>query len=1028
MSILSAILHRRKVFLLLVGVLVALGMVLALDLPVQLYPQTQRPRVSVRVGHTGYSAVDFAERFGDEMEGRLQAVEGVDELRVSYENDASRFTLTFDWQTDSDDAKATTEAAMSEMRSSLPSDIADNYEVRFFAGENAGFLLLGVQSPSTSPDEIYRILNTSLSGDLGRIEDAEEVEVYNIEDLEVDVTLRPADMLAYGLSIGDVDAAFGEGSRPEPIGTLDEAERSFTMRRQPGIGSVEEIRDLVVAKRGDLRVRLQDVADVRIDYTLPRQALVTDGRPAVRVNATPKDGGNVRQMSEDVRTTLREARKRGVLPADTGFELYVDPAGYINRAIRNVVRAATIGAGLAMLIVLLTLGELRNTLLIGLSLPITLILSFILMYAFGVSVNLISLGGVALAVGMVIDSSIVVMENIHRHYEEEPEVPDRAHLQQLILHSVSQVRAPVIASTLTTICVFLPVMFTAPLANAILGDQAAAVIFALIFALLIALTVLPVIARDVYRPNLRTAPRRPWGLSAISSAVMGALVRAYRGSLRFILVKRRRSAAVVIGAFGLLGVMIAQVLPMIPSEIIAPPLSDRIVVFFRSSDISDRVELVEDVVPELEERVDDAAGEAVDRTYAMVSGRFNVLFVNLHSSRDAPGVLDLLEREFRSEEGFYFNVSMWDPAELPLPRTNDLQLAVRGPDSARKVLILEELRDLVAESGFYGRVFTDPDVGLADELSLSVRTEVLSGFPDLSEDTLISSIRTILRGTRAMEIEEDGETVDVSAKYPPEVIEGRERLGNFLLTTGRGPVPLKHFIDLEERQGVAGIAAEDGERIFRVYARMPSGGSQADRARYEEDIRLRVMEELRLPDGYSIVVDNPQSELDEALRSLFLALGASLVLIYLVVAFQFNSLRLPLVVLVSVPLGFIGVIASLFVFDSTLSLNSMLGTILLGGIVVNNSILMIDFYLKTATHQENRVDALVRAAGLRFTPILITMLTTILGMLPLAIGFGEGANIVQPLGIAVSGGLLVSTLFTLYVVPAVLRLMRTPAG
>jgi HAE1 family hydrophobic/amphiphilic exporter-1 len=239
-------------------------------------------------------------------------------------------------------------------------------------------------------------------------------------------------------------------------------------------------------------------------------------------------------------------------------------------------------------------------------------------------------------------------------------------------------------------------------------------------------------------------------------------------------------------------------------------------------------------------------------------------------------------------------------------------------------------------------------------------------------------------------------------------------------------VPLKHFFDFSEDQSVAGIASEDGERVFRLYARMPGGSPASDRERFEEKIRSLVTEQLSLSPGYSVAFENPQSELDEAIRSLFVALSASIVLVYLVLALQFNSLRLPLVVLVTVPLGVIGVVSSLYVFGSTVSLNSLLGTILLAGIVVNNAILLIDFYLKMADHHESRVDALLRAAELRFAPIIITMLTTILGMLPLAVGLGEGSNIVQPLGIAVSGGLLVSTLFTLFVIPSVLRFMGRP--
>lgn len=1024
---LDFILHRRRVFLLFVLLLVLTGLVLVTRLPVQLYPQTQRPRVWVRIPHTGYSAVDFSRRFGEEVEAQLLAVEGVDTLEVEYRDDSSDFTLTFDWQSDSEEARADVESAMTSVRTSLPAALRDDYRVRFFAGENAGFLLLGVRSPSVTPEALHATLTTALEAELTRIEDAEEVEILNIEDLEVDVTLRPAVMLDYGITIDEVDAAMRAGYLPEPVGNLEEGDRTFTVRYRKGIDSIYDVSDILIADRGDVAVTLGDVADIAVSYTLPRRALVIEGQPAVRINATPTDGGNIRQMSQDIVAVLEDAREGGVLPADTTFQLYVDPASYINTSIRNVVRAAAIGAALAMFIVFLALGELRNTLLIGISLPVTLILSFILMYAFGVSLNLISLGGIALAVGMVIDSSIVVMENIHRHYVEEPEVADRPHLKRIILRSVAQVRAPVVASTLTTILVFLPISFTAPLANAILGDQASAVIFALVFALFVALTLLPAVALGIYRPKRAGEARASRGFAGISARAMAALARLYERSLRAVLLKRRRSAALVLAAFALLAIMIIEVLPLVPREIISPPSSDRIVIFFRSSEVTDRVEIVEEVVPRMEREVRAASGEEVEEVYALVSGRFNIMFVNVVSAEVAERVVGELQRTFVSGSRFYYNVSMWDPAELPLPRTTDLQLAVRGPDEIESVRLLEQLRELVNETDLYGRVFTDPPTGFSEELGMRVRREVVDGFPGLSAGSLVATVRRILRGTSAIEIEEGGQEVRVAATFPESAIAGREELSNFLLTTSRGPVPLKHFFDFTEEQGVAGIASENGERIFRLYALLPSGSPAADRARIEERVRERIGERLELPPGYSVVFENPQSELDAAVRSLFAALAASVVLIYLVVAFQFNSLWIPLVILVTVPLGFIGVVASLFIFGSTVSLNSLLGSILLAGIVVNNAILLIDFYVKMADRHESRVDSLVRAAGLRFAPILITMLTTILGMLPLAIGLGEGSNIVQPLGIAVSGGLFVSTLFTLYVVPAILRFMRRPA-
>jgi len=498
----------------------------------------------------------------------------------------------------------------------------------------------------------------------------------------------------------------------------------------------------------------------------------------------------------------------------------------------------------------------------------------------------------------------------------------------------------------------------------------------------------------------------------------------YKTVLRALLRRRWASALFMIFSFGLLAFSIVKVLPLIPREIIAAPSSDRVVLFFRSSELSDRTQIIEEIVPEMDERIERVVGESLASTYADVSGRFNLYFVNLTSTSAAERVLADLQKEFQSDNVWYYNVMMWDPAQLPLPRTMDLQISVHGEEAAESVTILERIRDLVNETELYGWAFTDPSTNFSDELTLTARDEVLEASPEFTERGLLTLIRKILGGTAAVDFEEDGNTVAVAAAYPESEIEGRQRLENFLLPYRQRTVPLKHFFDFAESTGVAGIASENGERIFRLYARMPPGTPAARRSEYEQQVRELLEQRLELPVGYSITFDNPQEEMDSAIRSLFVALGAAVLLIYLLLAFQFNSLRIPLVILVTVPLGFIGVVLSLYAFGSTLSLNSMLGTILLGGIVVNNAIIMIDFYLRILPQHRDRIDALVETAGLRFTPIVMTMLTTVFGMLPIAVGMGEGANIVQPLGIAVSGGLVISTLFTLFMVPSILNLIR----
>jgi len=1054
---LDLIFRKTTGVLLLTAVLVALGVHLVLQLPIQLYPQTQRPRVRATVEHDGISAVDFSGDYGEEIETRFLAIDGVDILEVSYENDRSSFTFTFDWETDPEDARSDVESVMTSIEALLPSGLRDAGRVGFFSGENAGYLIVGITAPSMSPEELYRTLDVSVAPMMNAVDDAESVDIYPVEELEVEVVLRPEVMLAYGVTILDIESAMRSEVQTRSVGSIEEGDVSYNLRFRKGIDSVFDVGEIVVARPGSVALRLQDVADISVAYALPRRVFIMEGERGIQITATPVDGGNVREMSRQVVDVLAAAKADGILPEDTSFRTFLDPADYINRAVENVVRAAVLGAILAMVVVLLGLGEFHNTLLIGISLPTALILSFILMAVFDVSLNLISLGGVALAVGMVIDSAIVVIENIHRHRQIEGPLHSSDELRRLIIVSVSEVRGPVIASTLTSVLVFLPISFTAPLTNAILGDQARTVVFALSISLVVALTIVPLIAYLMFRPRGRvpgrtsaapgtaTASRtaaapgtaaasqtaaapgtmtRESALHRLSTVFMTAVREMYKALLRRLLRRRVVVVAFLAASFGVLVFSVIYLLPLIPREIISAPLSDRVVIFFGSSSITDREQIIREVIPDVDRRVDALVGEHVVTTYADVMGRFNRLFLNLTDSSVAEEVVATLQGEFVSGNAWYYNVMMWDPAQLPLPRTMDLQISVHGDDPAGAVTLLERMRDLVNGTERYGWTFTNPSTSFSDELTIVPREGVIEGFPGLTEASLLTVVDTALRGTAAIELASEDGVVEVSAGYPEDTVRGRRGIENFLIPFRRGAVPLKHFFDFRSSTGVAGIASEDGEPIFRLYGRMPPGTPAARRAEYEAEMRTLLEEELELPQGFTITFDNPQEELDAAIRSLFVALGVSVILIYLLLAFQFNSLRIPLVILVTVPLGFIGVIASLYLFDSTLSLNSMLGTILLGGIVVNNAIIMIDFYLRIRSVTTDRIEALVETAGLRFIPIMMTMLTTVFGMLPIAIGMGEGSNIVQPLGIAVSGGLVVSTAFTLFVVPGILSLMR----
>jgi HAE1 family hydrophobic/amphiphilic exporter-1 len=1035
----NTILFKRTTgVLVLAAVLVAIGLVLVTRLPTMMYPPTERPRVRLTISHPGISAVDFQDNYANLFEPRLLGLENLETVSSTYSADQSVFNLTFDWNIIRDDAIDAVEREMTALNNGLPDVLKDSYSIGGWQSENAGYLVMGISSPSTSPELLYSQLAQSVEPRLNGIDDVEELGFFNVEELRVDIELNDRAMLAAGVTILDVNNALQSGTVPVPLGSLNEENTNFSVRFDRDGGRLREIERLGVKVVGDRTITLGELADISIRYDLPAQLFLVGGEPVIQLTATPVEGGNVTQMTEDITGVVDQARMEGLIPADTEYYLFLDPAKFIQSAITNVVRAALIGGLLAILVVFLILGETRNTLIVALSLPVTIVLSFILMSLFNVSLNLISLGGLALAVGMVIDSTIVVMENIHRLRTDAGEVSSRFEWKKIVATATEQVRSPVVASVLTSVLVFLPISFTAPLTNAILGDQARTVIFSLVSSLFVALFLVPIVAYALYRPKKKAvsdtiisvnqskqgaAGPNPAlrGLARYSVPAMRKLTGHYRTLLERIVRRRSAAVAVVITAFGILVASVVFLLPGVPREIISPPSSDRVIVFFRNFvDYPDTDSVVEKALPDIERRIEERVGDHVVRTYANVRGRFNILFIDVVSPEVTDQVVAELQDEFPSEGNNYFNVLPWDPAELPLPNTESLKISVSGPEEGRKIAILEEIQDLVNQTELYQRVYSRPSPALSDEFVLSVREGILPGFPSLSESLLTSQVRRILGGTSPVDLVDGDWEVEVIAHYPEEIIDSRSDIENFLIPVDGQFVPLKHFFHFRNEQSISEIYAVDGEPGFNVFGRIWGNVPDRTRMEYENQVRSLLESELELPEGYAYAFENPQEEMERSINSLFAALGISIVLIYLLLSFQFNSLWIPLVILVSIPLGFIGVILSLRIFGSTVSLNSMLGTILLGGVVVNNAIILIDFWLKSRDRYTDGFEALVDTAAVRFQPILITTLTTILGMLPIALALGTGSNILQPLGIAVSGGLLISTIFTLFVVPSLL--------
>lgn len=1009
---LQLFLRRRRILLLIIMPLMIAGIYLYTKLPVNMYPVMRKPTIMVRLPHASYTAEDFHSEFSEKIEDRLNIIENLSNMEATYSAGQTQYRLEFDWSTDFKTAKNDVINEINGLLPSLP-DECENFSVYSYRSSGS-YMTIAVYSSVMEQKQLYNLIEPVLRGRFSHVKDAEEVTIENIEILKAELYLRITDMLTYGLTPEAVASAIRSGYRNISIGTFRENGSVYNLRIKNGIDTVFDIENIVIKVIGNKKVLLKDVADVSVFYGLPSSIYTINGERGIIIYAEPKEDGNIKQMADDIKAVLEEAKKE--LPDHITFYPLIDPSEFINNAIMNVVQSALLGALLAVFVILLFLGEWRNTLIIVISIPMIMIISFVMMYIFGVTVNLISLSGMTLAVGMVIDSSIVIMENIHRHRLEHI----GKNFIHMILDAVNEVRGSVIASTLTSICVFFPLSFTAPLSNAILGDIARTVVFALTASLFTGLFVTPVLAYYFYRKV--PASHEAVGMAKFSRGLVQYLITIYEKCLKFLLKSKVRCVAAIVFACTVLFYLLIFAAPKITREIIATPKSNRISIRCSNNTIKDVEEFL-DAMQGIEQRVIDTLGERLVSRYTNIRGTnwANIIAV-LPSSKYLDDALDDLKDAIQNDSEWEFNIAGWDPSALPLPRTYGLHIQINGKDNLEILHIMEKISDLVRKENLYRGTSTSPSIRQSNEIMLLPRRNELEHFPDFSISKLASMIKILLNGTQVIKVSESSQTLYVYLEYPEEEGRSIEDIMKYQLPYENKALPFSHFFDYEKRQGVSEIRSDNGNETFNVYAYMNRGTPDYKKSEFEAIIKQRIAQEIELPPGYTVTFLDTQQVINEAVSSLFSTIIICVILIYMVLGIQFNSLRIPIIILTSIPLGLIGVIAFLFAAKSTISLNSLLGTILLSGIVVNNAIIIIDFYIAYRDKYNTRQEALVMVGRLRFTPILITTMTTLLGMLPIALALGDSTNIVQPLGIAVCGGLAVSTFLTLLLLPAILNL------
>ncbi|MEO1201257.1 MAG: efflux RND transporter permease subunit [Pseudomonadota bacterium] len=1043
---------ERRVTIVMFTIAIGLfGLVSLSRLNLNLLPDISYPTLTIRTELTGAAPVEVENLLTKPIEEAVGVIRNVRLVRSVSRSGQSDVTLEFLWGTDMDLSGVDVREKLDILE--LPLEASRPLLLRFDPSSEP-IMRLGLlysESAASSGTEaelkaLRRLAEDRLKTDLEAEEGTAAVKVSGGLEDEIQIQADQQKLSQLGISVQQI----AERIRAENVnlsgGRLEEGDQRFLVRTLNEFQSVDEFRDAIVAYVAGRPVYLRDVATVERGYKEREAITRVRGRESVELSVYKEGDANTVQVAG--RLERRLERLRESLPEDIEIIKIYDQSKFISSAVDDVKSAAILGGIIAIIVLYGFLRDARATTIVGIAIPVSVIGTFLLMYANGVSLNIMSLGGIALAVGMLVDNSIVVLENIYRKREQGESILDAAR------NGTSEVATAVFAATLTTIAVFFPMVFISGVAGQLFRDQALTVTFALIFSLIVALTLIPMLAalgtgsRYESEAERSSTPNRftrgvgfivrmlgyvgkgigfvlwllLWVPTWVFQKIYAGAARVYPAMLGWSL--KHRGTVVV--AATLIFAATMSLVPRLGTELIPQLSQGEFNVDLRLSPGAPLNET--DRAIQAAQRVTGSIDDiALDFS---VAGTGNRLDANPVDAGDHTGTLSiaLAPGAGASAEEAAIEAMRQELARIPgvqyeftrpalMSFSSPLQVEITGYDLDSLAEVARRVEEAMLASDRFADLRTtvergNPEIQItfdqerAAKLGLAVR--------DIA-DTVVANVR----GEVATRYTWRDKKIDVLVKSVDTRQSSLEEVRSLIVNPASGrPVTLAAVADVTVSQGPAEIRRVAQARVALITANVAYGdlGAAADEAR-------ELIATVPMPQGISAIVSGQSEEMQESFTSMQFALALAVFLVYLVMASQFESLIHPFVILFTIPLALVGAVLALFVTGTTINIVAFIGVIMLAGIVVNNAIVLVDLINQLRSMGNERFDAIMEAGRARLRPILMTSLTTALGLLPMALGFGEGSEVRTPMAITVIGGLLVSTLLTLIVIPVVYSLL-----
>jgi len=1006
---------RRPVFATMVTLMVVvLGLMSLSRLQIDLLPSIELPTLTVRTNYEGADPVVIERSVTQIIEEIIATVPGVEEMTSqSYEGNSS-VRVAFGWGTRIDSVAVDVQATLEDEINELPDEI-NGPRVSKFDVDSFPVVLLGISS-ELDPLQLTDLVENQIRYRFSRVPGVAQVDPWGGWTRELRVALDATRLHALGLPLNDILNALKDANLDLPAGKIESGRFEVTLRAPAEFQSLDEVRNTVIAKRDGAMITLGQVATVHDTHEKLTRIIRVNGERGLRIAIRKQPEANTVEVAQRVLAEVEEINRSFPQIKVTPV---INQGNFIERSIENVAQSVLYGGALAVLVLLFFLRSLRSTLVISLAIPISMAATFALLYFGGFTLNLMTLGGLALGVGMMVDSAVVVLENIYRRHQELGEPPKKA-----AVAGSREVASAVIAGTLTTLTIFLPLIFLQGVSGVLFKELAYVIMFALGCSLIVALAMVPMLSAKLLSDDQQQNNSR---LSQMAASVLSKLEHLYHDLLDYALHHRLKTIVISVSLFAASLLLI----PFIGSEFM-PPSDEGEVRISGEMEVGTKLEIIDQQARKLEALVYDAVPEAVasvisitgtgtrGRTKPKVEIRISLIpsaqrtRSNTQIANDlrillngkiagmtirtrAPQGQFLLERILSTSEGISVDIRGFDLDTLGLlsqqvakaietvPGITDVELSREQGVPQQQILVL---RDKIADLG------------------LSVR--------DVTE-----VIETAVAGSKAGEYRTEGHAYGIRVQLAEAEKQSIEEILDLNVRTPQGElVALSNLVTTQLGEGPVVIQRKDQQRLITVSANI----AERDIGAIAADIQAQ-LDRIPRPEGVDLLITGNFEEQQKAYNELIISLMLALLLVYMVLASQYESLRAPLVVMVSVPVAAIGVIFTLFLTNTTLNLQSAIGCIMLCGIVVNNAILLVDQAGRLRRDGNPTYDALLEAGRRRLRPILMTTLTTMLALTPLALGIGEGADAQAPLARAVLGGLAASTLITLLLVPAVYSLI-----